>query len=441
MLDSSLWWLSVEPTERLTRSVGRSIVQLAEWAAKASVKASPDFTKAVAQLPYESWLTSTSQSGEPLVRMFDVYLADCMENVWKDGDEQGLLEALGEWTAVHIALVHRFYRTASWLLKRNPKLMATQHNGVDVNAFSSAVCGAPLDDVLGDRLTSPSLGAAVKVEPVINDLTTVLKDSVEGLGYPFTCQTEHMCCDIQVPVVDVPTGSRVSDWWPRLLAASQGLLCPVLVRGGVHSICDIQEEFCLERLESTLGGQLCPLEEVPYPKHSDREGDDSKISADDIFGVTTLSQFCNRIKEQNADKNYYFTRTTRAHADMLQRMFKQLPDCTYNAELPMIAFGTAGTGVAPHFHKTAINFCITGCKRWFVFPPDKPHYSGKQVLDWVASSSSTDGSLSIMQLPGDIVFVPGKWSHAVINCATSLAITQQISYIIDKSVAKRVFFL
>ena len=109
------------------------------------------------------------------------------------------------------------------------------------------------------------------------------------------------------------------------------------------------------------------------------------------------------------------------------------------------------SGSQPHFHGNAWNGLVYGLKLWLIFSPQHAFFSNMTALEWfllqradfqpcscVAADSSAvaDNStialpvanagsctvFSVLQRPGDIVYVPSQWGHAVLNLADSLGV-------------------
>jgi hypothetical protein len=87
--------------------------------------------------------------------------------------------------------------------------------------------------------------------------------------------------------------------------------------------------------------------------------------------------------------------------------------------------GPARTGASPHIHNSAINLLVFGRKIWFIFQPQDSFYSNKPVYDWLLNDLQTllaNGVVPALctQQPGDILFVPNLWGHAVIATKDSV---------------------
>lgn len=99
---------------------------------------------------------------------------------------------------------------------------------------------------------------------------------------------------------------------------------------------------------------------------------------------------------------------------------------------------------------SAWNTVIAGRKRWVLFPPDTPRSIAKG-LDVIQKGEDDEsinyfvdmlprirakhgGNIKIYELiqyPGETIFVPGGWWHAVINLDDTIAITQVITILLS----------
>ncbi len=94
--------------------------------------------------------------------------------------------------------------------------------------------------------------------------------------------------------------------------------------------------------------------------------------------------------------------------------------------------GRAGTGVLPHVHGDALNFLPVGRKRWVLFDctPETPGHGlwqrywtgygeGQTFEDWYAAEfealTAAVPTWTFEQGPGDLVYVPAGFCHAVLN--------------------------
>lgn len=90
--------------------------------------------------------------------------------------------------------------------------------------------------------------------------------------------------------------------------------------------------------------------------------------------------------------------------------------------------GPALSGAPGHFHRSAWNALIYGKKRWFLYPPTEAFYSRKHVWSWWQQQSKPIGAMECIQYPGDLVFVPDMWGHAVLNLRESVGLAAEFVY-------------
>ena len=90
--------------------------------------------------------------------------------------------------------------------------------------------------------------------------------------------------------------------------------------------------------------------------------------------------------------------------------------------------GPALSGAPIHFHRNAWNVLFYGLKRWFLFPPPHAVYSKQHVWDWWKTRHRNGPSESVwecVQHPGDLMFIPDMWGHAVINLKESVGLAAE----------------
>lgn len=118
-------------------------------------------------------------------------------------------------------------------------------------------------------------------------------------------------------------------------------------------------------------------------------------------------------------------------------------DCLPAAKRPAhrwLICGAAGSGSSVHqdpLHTCAWNSLIFGRKLWVLFPPDTAakdvkvdHDIDASVAQWFAQKWPPKPRLRpvvIVQHPGETVYVPAKWWHAVLNLELSAAVTQNFA--------------
>jgi len=103
---------------------------------------------------------------------------------------------------------------------------------------------------------------------------------------------------------------------------------------------------------------------------------------------------------------------------------------TEREENAFFYLGRAGSGLSMHQHTAAYNAMIFGHKRWYLLPPSAPKIP--EVLSWEnfdldfyeqRHSELPVKPIVFDQFPGEVVFVPTEWQHAVINIEVSVGIS------------------
>ncbi|CAK0844292.1 unnamed protein product [Prorocentrum cordatum] len=103
--------------------------------------------------------------------------------------------------------------------------------------------------------------------------------------------------------------------------------------------------------------------------------------------------------------------------------------------------GGPGSAVGWHRHGSSAQMMPHGRKRWFFYPLDRyPPGDGPgggfALSDWLRvvypTLSRDQRPLECIQLPGDTVYVPEGWYHAVLNLADSVAVAVQNDHFVDR---------
>lgn len=214
---------------------------------------------------------------------------------------------------------------------------------------------------------------------------------------------------------------------------------PVLIRNATNSE-ELRTMFHLwqrNKFEQEYGDMSFREVEVPYAES---------------FGystttVTTLKEFLAKMKQIHQERKtkkqdlaeeiprptYIFQTvpmdTPLLHNFTLPRVLD--PEVTHISPTKVQFYvGPALSGAPVHFHRSAWNVLLYGQKRWFLLPPERAFYSTQHVWEWWkdAYSKETTGALECVQYPGDLVFVPDMWGHAVINLRESIGVAAEFVY-------------
>ena len=100
--------------------------------------------------------------------------------------------------------------------------------------------------------------------------------------------------------------------------------------------------------------------------------------------------------------------------------------------IPLFYVGSERSYTYWHSHNTAVNILFSGMKKWYLLPPNS--YFGPKVgsMSWWLKHVYNDlpiAPLEVIQHPGDVMFVPSNWNHAVINLESVSGITFQLGEI------------
>lgn len=123
--------------------------------------------------------------------------------------------------------------------------------------------------------------------------------------------------------------------------------------------------------------------------------------------------------------------------DAMNVSFQPGTDLGFEPQPPQFYIGAAGSGAPQHFHGDAWNALAHGLKQWWLFPPAAAGYSTIPVAEWAqlvlpglqdrcgapnTTIAPPGCPVVVMQRPGDIIFVPRDWGHAVLNLQASVGV-------------------
>ncbi len=208
---------------------------------------------------------------------------------------------------------------------------------------------------------------------------------------------------------------------PALFRKHVNSRTPLLIKGGVSEFQKLAM-WSPEYIKTKYGGVVCK-----YTHDQDGRPVRSK-------NTTTYSDFF----DTKSESNYTFTRTE----DCVFLDEFTFPNKFFDRkQVPRHIFfsGPANTGALPHEHGDALNFLVTGEKKWLLFDaaPGKlgslyqqKYYqlypSDHTVQEWYAKEyAGLRAAVEVVELTQqstDIVYVPRSYSHTVLNLTSVLGI-------------------
>lgn len=212
---------------------------------------------------------------------------------------------------------------------------------------------------------------------------------------------------------------------------------PVLVRNATnrHYMKELFQTWQRSKLEKSHGSLKFKEVLVPYAE-----------SFGYNISLTTLKDFLDKMnlinKEQGEVKNAldaqppnYIFETVPQDSPILEHFETPRvlnPSVTHISTAKMQFYvGPALSGAPAHFHRSSWNVLIYGQKRWFVFPPEDAFYSKQHVWDWWRESYRLvpkPKAWECVQNPGDMVFIPDMWGHAVLNLQESTGVASEFIF-------------
>lgn len=210
---------------------------------------------------------------------------------------------------------------------------------------------------------------------------------------------------------------------------------PVLIRNAtnIHTMKRLHQLWQRSKLKQEFGALVFNEVEVPYAES---------------FGYnttkqTTLREFMTKMRQFQEDTtdmavefiphpNYIFE--TLPPASPLLSEFT--PPAVLDEEITHISplklqfyLGPPLSGAPVHFHRNAWNLLVYGQKRWFLYPPNRAFYSKEPVWEWWQETyRKSPDALECLQYPGDLMFVPDMWGHAVINLREGVGVASEFIY-------------
>ena len=210
---------------------------------------------------------------------------------------------------------------------------------------------------------------------------------------------------------------------------------PVLIRNAtsIHSMKKLHNLWQRSKFEQEYGALIFNEVEIPYAE-SFGYSSSTKTTAKAFMSKMKLFQEENKhLPIGSVPHPNYIFETISPNSPLLKEFE---PPSILDKEVTHINplktqfyLGSPLSGAPVHFHRNAWNVLIYGQKRWFLYPPDKAFYSKEHVWDWWRGTyRKSPDALECVQYPGDLVFVPDMWGHAVINLREGVGVASEFVY-------------
>ena len=137
--------------------------------------------------------------------------------------------------------------------------------------------------------------------------------------------------------------------------------------------------------------------------------------------------------ESNIDPPLYVFDTRVLDSKLLKNDMPELDPVVpahLHAGIKQFVMGPKFSGAHPHLHGDAFNFLLYGTKLWLLFPPANAFFSKGSAIEWLLGHHDHSGTTNlhgVIQYPGDIVYVPASWGHAVVNLADCVGVALEYS--------------
>ena len=212
---------------------------------------------------------------------------------------------------------------------------------------------------------------------------------------------------------------------------------PVLIRNILKDRNKFKLNFQRQNFEKKYGAFRFQQKQISYGEPSGLRLNTSEV---------TLSEFLVEMSNQFSENNYrqieefptpnYIYQAIPTDSSLLEdfKFPEMLSPEKLNIHLRDYQFylGPALSGVPPHFHSHAWNLLVYGKKKWFFFPPNVAFYSKQHVLDWYRDNArfiaKGAGMSTCTQFPGDLLYIPDMWGHAVMNLRESVGFSQEFEH-------------
>jgi len=252
---------------------------------------------------------------------------------------------------------------------------------------------------------------------------------------------QYACADIQDKWLEKETVTRVGNSISvdEFVSRFESPGIPLVIEGSI-------DWACIRNWRSPRKGVCCigdygtrktlvrvgpvDMRLTDFLKYAAKQNEESPLYLFDCKFVENLPG----ISDEYQVPNYFKNSVEHPDRDLLEMMGNDRPDYRW-----LIA-GAAKSGSKWHIDPNgthAWNVTVNGSKRWIMYPPNTPPpgvtpsddggdvTAPLSLMEWFVQFYHTQKHpVEFTSYPGDIVFVPAKWWHCVLNLEPCVAITQ-----------------
>jgi len=232
--------------------------------------------------------------------------------------------------------------------------------------------------------------------------------------------------------VTVIDGAEKEGWFQRFLNASKGFRLPVLVKNAAGN--GFEPEVLTQLVSVHERKKATSLYSIPY---GGRYSNQKPVMMSMTEYLAKISKPASTQKEDLGSPVYYFQALQfEPGLRVIKKFLALIPQVVSQFAPPQLSIGGRQTGAPVHFHQPAFNLCITGSKKWFLFPPDRAVWSDRPIKEFLNEElpilrHPKGTHLEVEQTAGDILFVPFYWGHGVLNTAdgVTIGVAQEVDYL------------
>jgi ankyrin repeat protein len=305
-------------------------------------------------------------------------------------------------------------------------------NPTDSDCKMAVAMEAVLDRFSLDSTGTFAIGAAAEaaiVNASTSSLSTAVKLAPGKMGWreysgkaPLMhgMRNDGMACDI----VEIDGLVNATEFYKRFRLINQ----PAMFRGGVLDW-PARQKWTPKYLTNAIGQLKVQVSSLPYQS----ELNAGKAGGIELSVETFLKNMLSSGKTNLTGPapvylfDQYLLKSGKTGKQLADDFTTPAPFAGSEMTSVNLLVGPEGSGSPAHFHTGAFAAMLFGRKRWLLYPPSAAFWSKKTALSWLmdgdAHSVPTGQPLECVQQPGDFIYVPATWGHAVLNVEDTVAVT------------------